>query len=270
MSDTDPVGTPDPDLISLSTKLWVYTNYDCNLSCNYCVAESHPRAPRRALDLRTLRRIVDEAVALGFSNLLLTGGEPLILDDIFEMVAYASTRLPTTILTNAMLLRGRRLQQLVDIKSEYLTIQVSLDGSHPEHHDPYRGRGTWRKTIDAIQRLLDIGFHVRLSTTETPANSGYMDEICDYCRSLGIAEVDHVIRPLAKRGFSDDGLEIHKKNLIPEMTINAQGVYWHPLSTDPDLLVSPNIFPLAESLSKIKTTLKEFSVTQDTEMQEFQ
>ena len=55
--------TTEP-LPALTWKLWIYTNYDCNLSCSYCVAESTPRAPRNAIGLDITRRIVDEACDL--------------------------------------------------------------------------------------------------------------------------------------------------------------------------------------------------------------
>ena len=217
-----------------------------------------------------MKRIVDEAVELDFESIYFTGGEPFILDDIYAMLAYASDKLATTILTNAMLFSERRLQKLTEINHPQLILQVSLDGSRPEHHDPYRGPGSWQKTIDGIHKLLEAGFRLRLSTTETSANTAFLDEICDFRRSLGISDEDHIIRPLAKRGFSDDGMEVGKHNLVPEMTINAEGVYWHPLSTDPDLLVSAEIFPLAESVSEIKAELEEISGSQNAGMEEFQ
>ena len=243
------------DLPSLSNKLWIYTNYDCNLRCKYCVAESHPSAPRRAIDLKTVQRIVDEAVALGFESVYFTGGEPFILDDIYAMLAYASERMPTTILTNAMLFGGKRLARLTSIQNEQLILQVSLDGSRPEHHDPYRGQGSWQKTVEGINTLQQSGFQLRVSTTETPANTEALDEICAFRRAMGIPDEDHIIRPLAKRGFSGEGVEVGKENLVPEMTINAEGVYWHPLSTDPDLLVREEIFPLAEAVDSIQEQL---------------
>ena len=124
---------------ALAWKLWIYTNYDCNLSCSYCVAESTPRAPRNAIGLDNARRVVDEAVDLGFSQQFFTGGEPFILNDIYEMLAYASARLKTTVLTNAMLFNGRRLTRLREIANPNLHVQVSLDGGRAEHHDAYRG-----------------------------------------------------------------------------------------------------------------------------------
>jgi len=258
------------DPLSLSSKLWIYTTYDCNLRCSYCVSKSHPRAPKRAISLTIFKRIVDEAMDLGFESIYFTGGEPFILDEIYEMLAYASDKLTTTILTNAMLFSDRRLQKLADINHPQLFLQVSLDGSWPEQHDPYRGPGSWQKTVNGIQILLESGFQLRLSTTETPANTEFMDEICEFRRSLGISDDDHIIRPLAKRGFSNQGMDVGKQNLVPEMTINAEGVYWHPLSTDPDLLVSTEIFPLSAAVFQIKSEFEEISGFQTGGMQEFQ
>src|SRR5438045_1072230 len=83
---------------ALQWKLWLYTNYDCNLRCTYCVAKSSPNAPRRALGLANVQRLVDEAVALGFSDIFFTGGEPFLLPDIYAMLAYSSARVRTTVL----------------------------------------------------------------------------------------------------------------------------------------------------------------------------
>jgi MoaA/NifB/PqqE/SkfB family radical SAM enzyme len=237
-------------------KLWLYTNYDCNLLCSYCLAESTPTAPRRALGLANVQRLVDEAVELGFSEIFLTGGEPFILDDIYDMLAYSSARVKTSVLTNAMLLRRRRLERLRAIANDNLVVQVSLDGGAPEHHDAYRGQGTWTKTVEGIKTLQSHGFRIRLSTTETPANSAHLEEICEFHRSLGISEGDHFIRPMAKRGFAGEGLEVNKASLVPEVTVGVDGVFWHPLSTDPDMRVRKEIFPLKTAVECIQEQLE--------------
>ena len=190
------------------SKLWIYTNYDCNLKCSYCSVESSPAAPRRALSLATVQQLVAEAVALDLSEVLFTGGEPFILDEIYEMLAYASARVKTTVLTNAVLLKGKRLERLCAIKHDNLIVQVSLDGAQPAQHDAYRGAGSWITTVDGIQALQVNGFRVRLATTETPANSAHLAEVCEFHRALAIPEEDHLIRPLARRGFSSSGMEV--------------------------------------------------------------
>lgn len=254
---------------AFSWKLWLYTNYDCNLRCSYCVAKSSPNAPRRALGLANAQRLVDEAVALGFSDVFFTGGEPFILNDIYDMLAYASARVRTTVLTNAMILRGTRLDRLAAIANDNLQVQVSLDGGVPEHHDAYRGAGTWQKTVEGIQLLQARGFTVRLSTTETPANSPYLDLVCQFHRSLGISDEHHFVRPLARRGYSKEGIDLEMANLSPEVTVNLDGVFWHPLSTDGDMLVSRKIFPLAVAVDQIREQLDNLARTGRTVLRTF-
>ncbi len=254
-----------------SWKLWVYTNYDCNLQCTYCVARSGPTAPRRGLGLDTVRRLVDEAVELGFRQIFLTGGEPFILPDIYEMLAYASTRLPATVLTNGMLLQRSRLEKLRAVANGNLTVQVSLDGGRPEEHDNYRGQGSWAKTVAGIQTLLDHGFHVRLSTTETPANSAHLARLYEFRQSLGIPEKDHFIRPMARRGFARDGLEVGVHNLVPELTVTVDGVFWHPLAApgDTDMQVSRDIFPLTAAVACVQRQLDRMAQTGDSTLKPF-
>ncbi|MCA9922217.1 MAG: radical SAM protein [Anaerolineales bacterium] len=246
---------PEPAVTTgLQWKLWLYPNFDCNLKCTYCVAESSPTAPRRALSLSNIRRLIDEAMALGFQKVFFTGGEPFILTDIYDMLAYASAQMQTTVLTNAMLLRGQRLDKLCAIANENLSLQVSLDGGKPEHHDAYRGKGTWVKTVEGIQRVQSKGFRVFISTTETPANTDHLDELHTFRRSLGIPDEDHFVRPLAKRGFSQEGINVGTDTLVPEVTVTVDGVYWHPLvsPSDTDMLVSKQIFPLADAVHCIE------------------
>lgn len=237
---------------ALKWKLWLYTNYDCNLRCSYCVAKSGPNVPRRALGRKNVERLVDEAVELGFSDVFFTGGEPFLLKDIYEMLAYSSARIKTTVLTNAMLLRNKRLDRLCEIANDNLIVQVSLDGGCAEDHDAYRGKGTWAKTVDGIKLLQERGFRVHLSTTETPANSAHLDKICEFHQGLGIPDEDHFVRPLAKRGFAKEGIELDMSNLSPEVTVNLDGVFWHPLSTDADMQISKKFFPLSGAVERIQ------------------
>ena len=255
----------------LEWKLWLYTNFDCNLTCSYCVAESTPTVPRRALGLDNVKRLVDEAAQLNFTDVFLTGGEPFILNDIYAMLAYSSARLRTIVLTNAMLLRGQRLEKLRAIANDNLIVQVSLDGGRPEHHDAYRGAGTWAKTVEGIRRLQAHGFSLRLATTETPANAAHLNELNEFRRSLGIPDEDHFVRPLARRGFAREGLEVGVETLVPEVTVTIDGVYWHPLvsPSDTDMRVSQDISSLAKAVACIQEQLEVIARTGRASLQKF-
>lgn len=234
-------------------RLWIYTNYDCNLSCSYCVAGSFVGAERNGVTVHEVHRLIDEAVELGMTDLFLTGGEPFILHDIFSMLQYGLERMRVTVLSNGILLKGKRLQQLDALPNrERLTIQISLDGSDAATHDFYRGTGSWQKAIDAIVRLKAANFHVRLGTTETPENRQDLPATCRLHRQLGILDEDHIVRPLVRRGFSAKGMAVSLPALEPEVTVDHNGIYWHPVATDADLLISPDLFPLRDAVDHIR------------------
>ena len=266
-----PLPVPEPPAPALQWKLWIYTNYDCNLRCSYCVAKSSPNAPRRAIGLANVKQLVDEAVALEFEHIFFTGGEPFLLIDIYEMLAFSAARVKTSVLTNAMLLKQKiagtpqtrldRLCEIAAVAGDNLIVQVSLDGGRAEDHDAYRGAGTWEKTVEGIRLLQERGFRVRLSSTETPANTAHLPLICQFHRALGIPDEDHFVRPLAKRGYSKEGLELDMGNLMPELTVNLDGIFWHPLSTDADMQVSKKIFPLKTAMERVQSQLATMAAT---------
>jgi MoaA/NifB/PqqE/SkfB family radical SAM enzyme len=235
----------------VAPRLWVYTNFDCNLQCSYCVAMSGPRAERRGLAMHAFRRLVDEAADWGIQELFITGGEPFLLPDIGDRIRYAAERIPTTVLTNAMLFHGRRLAVLECLTDVNVRFQVSLDGADAATHDRYRGAGSWSKTLDGISTLQRLGMRVVIGSTETPANRDRLDELRAFVASLDIPPEDHFIRPLARRGYSREGIAVTAEDLEPEVTVSVDGVYWHPLACEDDLLVSRRIFPFAGAMETL-------------------
>jgi organic radical activating enzyme len=240
---------------SLGSRLWLYTNFDCNLRCDYCCVRSSPKAPRRALGLLRVRRIASEAAALGVREIFVTGGEPFLLADIGGILAACTATAPTTVLTNGMLLVGRRLDTLRGLPRDRLTLQISLDSSTPERHDQHRGAGTWAKAWRGIERARAEGFRVRLAATV--ATEAEADEFRQFLDSRQVGEQDRVIRRIALRGFATEGIALARADLVPEITITADGVYWHPVGAeDADLLVTPVIFPLADAFAAARRALE--------------
>ena len=234
----------------IGSRLWLYTNFDCNLHCDYCCVRSSPKVPRRQLGLARIQRIASEAAELGVSEIFVTGGEPFLLATSATSWLRAATA-PTTVLTNGMLLAGRRLQMLRSLPSDRLTLQISLDSPTPERHDRHRGEGTWVRAWKGIQRARAEGFRVRLAATVSTDHEA--EEFRCFLDAQRISEEDQVIRRIALRGFAAEGVALARADLVPEITITAQGVYWHPVGAeDADLLVTPDIFPLAQSFAAVR------------------
>ncbi|MBQ1095351.1 radical SAM protein [Streptomyces sp. b94] len=229
-------------------RLWIYSNFHCNLACDYCAVASSPKAVARSLPIDTFRTLVDEAVQAGFTELYLTGGEPFLHPDIVGLLDYASAELPTVVMTNAMLLRGRRAAGLADLADRKLTVQTSLDGATAHTHDLHRGSGSWQRTLDGIRHLIGLGLPPRVALTETPENTHEVPAVAELLAGLGLPADHFAVRPLLRRGFAETGVEIGEDSSIPELTVTADGLHWHPagadLATSPDLHLAPAGTPL--------------------------
>jgi len=103
-----------------------------------------------------------------------------------------------------------------------------------------------------VQTARAEGFRVRIAATvttdeEEQAFGRFLDD-------GNVAAEDRVVRRIALRGAADEGVPIARADLVPEVTITADGVYWHPVGAeDDDLLVTREIFPLATAFSAVRT-----------------
>src|SRR5262249_22803601 len=157
--------TGDGDRRPVGSRLWLYTNFDCNLRCDYCCVRSSPAASRRELGLARVQRIAHEAAELGVKEIFVTGGEPFLLEDIAEILLACAAVVPTTVLTNGMLFTGRRAESLRTLPRDRVVLQVSLDSPMPDRHDQHRGQGSWARARDGIRQARAKGFRVRWAAT---------------------------------------------------------------------------------------------------------
>ncbi len=232
-------------------RLWVYTNFHCNLACWYCSVASSPAARPRALGAQRFRAVVDEALAEGFTEIYVTGGEPFLEPDIVDMVLYSAQRLPTVVLTNGTLYRRRRLAELRRLAGvPGLVLQTSIDGAHPASHDRNRGQGSFERALDGLRRARELGLPVRVGMTETEDNAAEVAPLRELLAGLGVTGRDFAVRPLVRRGLATRGREISDVNTVPELAYTADGLHWHPagadLATSPDMLLAPHPVSLAE------------------------
>lgn len=234
-------------------RVWIYTNFHCNLACDYCCVRSSPRADPRMLSLVHVRRIAAEAQAAGVQELWVTGGEPLMRPDIVEVLAACAGRLPTTVLTNGILLRGTRLTALSELPRDRLALQVSLDSPDPELHDRHRGTGSWERAVAGIEGAMAMGFRVRVAATLGPEDLATEAKFHAFLDGLGVPDEERLVRRIAKRGFADDGVVFTTRSLVPEVTVTADGIYWHPVGADDeDMLVTTRTFPLADAIALVR------------------
>jgi len=250
---------PESDTPPLGSRLWLYTNFDCNLACDYCCAESSPRARPRRLSLEVAARACEEFAGLGGREILVTGGEPFLVPELPEIIDSASRWAPVTVLTNAMLLqRGSRRRALDRLDPTRVTMQVSLDSGTPALHDRHRGAGSFDRARAGIALLRELGFRVRVAATVDAADrdeQAGLDELLD---AHGIPDEDRLVRPIARQGFADHGIPLTIDGLWPEPALTADGAWWHPVGiTDATMQVASEPLPLVTVLAVIRATLND-------------
>jgi organic radical activating enzyme len=244
---------PDEPPRRIGERLWLYSNFDCNLACAYCCVRSSPHAPRRELGLARVARIAEEAKALDVREIFLTGGEPFLLADIGPILRACAEAAPTTVLTNGMLFKGSRLDALRELPRERVTLQISIDSPDPRVHDENRGAGSWARAMAGLELAKGLGFRVRwAATVKSEHDERSIERFLD---QRNIVSVDRVVRRTALRGFAREGVALARVDLVPEVTLTARGVFYHPVGADDDdFLVSTDIFPLAAAIEAVERT----------------
>lgn len=261
MSDLDGSVREAIDSGQLGERLWLYSNYHCNLACAYCLTESAPAVPRRRLPAEAMRAAAVEGEELGFGGIGITGGEPFLRHDLPSLAAELSELLPVLVLTNGTLFAGDRIDRLDPLHGRDVTLQISLDAATPIANDPMRGPGNFKRVVDAIPRLLERGIGVRVATTIYGQDEDELDTLRDLVAYLGVHPDDHVVRPTAARGRAVQaglGEQAGVEELPAEVTVTVDGLFWSPFAPtvrggrlDTDLLVSRQTAPLSAGVRKM-------------------
>jgi mycofactocin radical SAM maturase len=152
---------------------WELT-YACNLACVHCLSSSGRRDPRELSTAECLG-IVDELQRMQVFYINIGGGEPTVRRDFWEIVDYATAhQVGVKFSTNGSRITPTVAQRLA--ASDYVDVQVSIDGATAAVNDRVRGQGSFDTAVRAMERLSDAGFQsFKLSVVITRENAGQLD-----------------------------------------------------------------------------------------------
>jgi heme b synthase len=161
------------------------TTRRCNLNCKHCraVAENHPYD--NELDTQASFRLLDQIREVGTPIIILTGGEPLLRKDIFDIAAHGTKiGLRMVMAPNGTLITPEIAEKLkaCGIKR----ISVSLDGSTPQTHDNFRGvENAFNDSIRGIEFAKAAGLEFQINTVITQTNLDEIPKILSLAEKLG-------------------------------------------------------------------------------------
>ena len=158
----------------------------CNLKCSHCYINATKEELRGELTTEDAKRLMDQISNVSRPLLILSGGEPLLREDIYDLIRYgASKGFRMGLGSNGSLIDEAVAKKLKDAGVK--TVSISIDSSIPEKHDEFRGvKGSWQKAINAITALKQNGVLVQVNTTVTQQNHGEIDEIMSLAEELGV------------------------------------------------------------------------------------
>ena len=165
---------------SLRMVAWEITR-NCNLNCIHCRAAATQGPYKGELTLSECKNIMDEISSFSSPTIILTGGEPLLRDDIFDIILYGKKKG----LRLVMAINGTLLDKAKALKMKeggIKRVSLSLDGKDKRAHDRFRGvDGSFESVMDSARILKDIDLPFQINTTVTRLN---VDDLKDIYRMV--------------------------------------------------------------------------------------
>jgi heme b synthase len=180
ITDNESQGTVHP----LRMVAWELTR-SCNLACVHCRASAERGPYPGELTTKECLRVMDEIAILSKPIIIMTGGEPLLRSDIFELARYGSSKgFRMVMAPNGTLITDEIVQKMQD--SGIQRISISLDGPTPETHDAFRKvKGAFEGSLRGIEMAKKGGLPFQINTTITQMNLHLIADILRLAQNLG-------------------------------------------------------------------------------------
>ena len=191
--------TRESRLIEPKMRVYFSPTFSCNLKCVYCYAEAEMVNKDIQFDTEETYRIIDSFTNDNVAEVVITGGEPLLRKDLFQLVDYIKLQKnkKVSILTNGILINENNIEQF----KKFSKVTLSLDASMAEINDITRGKGTYHKIVKAVKLLKEHGVNVGIASVVSKINLGDVPTLLSFVRDeLGIAEHNTSIHVAHGRG----------------------------------------------------------------------
>lgn len=148
----------------------------CNFHCSYCNIYKHKE---KEMTTEEIFHMIDSFSEMGMGKYSITGGEPLLRNDIGDIINHVRAKGSTvTLFTNGSLIKSR-----IDELKNLNILLTSFDGPK-EVHDKNRQEGAYEKVIEAIKLVKDNGITVWAGVTLTKNNMGYISELLETAKEM--------------------------------------------------------------------------------------
>ncbi len=202
----------------------------CNLRCSHCYLPAYEEGETPAtthspeLTTEEALKVIDQiAVVNPEAMLILSGGEPLLREDLYELAGYASSRGMMVVLgTNGLLIDDDVVCKLK--QSGVTGVSISLDSVDPEIHDSMRSLpGSWKSAENAIKTCHQHGLAVQVNTTTTQNNYKEIPELIEFSKTLGAKVFSPFFLVCTGRGEEVTDITPEQYEEILSFVVESQG-----------------------------------------------
>lgn len=207
-----------PSLIS-----WNLTK-KCNLRCPHCYLEAGKKAEYE-LSTEECLGLVEEMKQLGTEMLILTGGEPLLRKDIFDIAQHASGQGIWVVMgTNGVLVTEKTAQKMLECGVK--GVAISLDSIEAEKHNQFRGGpNSWEYSVRALKICRAAGLQVLVQTTVMESNYEEIPQLIEFTRGLGAWSFNLYFLVQTGRGQQMNDLSPQRTHAMLENLVELQDRY---------------------------------------------
>lgn len=159
---------------------------ECNMKCSHCYINATDKKATDELTTKEAKEVIDQIYQVSSPLLILSGGEPLLRPDIFELIEYGAKKgLKIGLGSNGYLIDDACAKRLKE--AGIATVSISIDSNIPQQHDEFRGvKGAWERAVNACKALRKHGVLVQVNTTLTHDNYDQIDDIMALAESVGV------------------------------------------------------------------------------------
>ena len=183
---------------------------ECNLKCSHCYINAADKKLENELTTEEGKRLIDQLCEVSYPLLVLSGGEPLLRQDIYELIEYGSSKgLKMGLGSNGSLIDDTVAKKLKN--AGITTVSISIDSHVEAQHDDFRGVvGSWEKAVNAIKVLRANNVLVQVNTTLTHENYNQIDAIMSLSEDLGVENFHLFFLVPTGRGVKIDDISPQK------------------------------------------------------------
>ncbi|MEM4559134.1 MAG: radical SAM protein [Acidilobaceae archaeon] len=254
-------GKSRPSTFSTLFRPVVFWNitYKCNLYCIHCYISASPQGLPDELTTAEALRVVDMLAEVNVPLVILSGGEPLVRGDFWDILGrLRDYGLRVSLSTNGTLISRSVAEKLAKLEVSY--VGVSLDSVYPEFHDKFRGvPGAFRRALDGVKSAREVGLSVGFRMTITRFNISEAPKLVDLARNMGVERISYYLIDLT--GRARDNIELLPEKIQLEELINKLVEKTIELDGDPEILIVRGNFVgiyLADKLAKSREEFKSY------------